>query len=155
MKVKSESHVMWRADSLERLWCWEYWRQEEKGTTEDEIVECHHQPNGHKCEQTLEDGDGDGQGNLAHCSPWIAKSWTWLSDWITPINSTQCLSWKAVYFWRSLPLGNISKCPCKEHILCGLVNNLIKSYFLCVINSLYQYFVIVYVGLIFRKTLNK
>ena len=27
----------------ERRWCWKDWRQEEKGTTEDEIVEWHHQ----------------------------------------------------------------------------------------------------------------
>ena len=27
----------------ERPWCWKDWRQEEKGTTEDEIVEWHHQ----------------------------------------------------------------------------------------------------------------
>ena len=43
------------------------WRQEEKGTTEDEMVGCHHQLNGHEFEQTL--GDSEGQGNLACCSP--------------------------------------------------------------------------------------
>ena len=37
--------------------------QEEKGTTEDEIVGWHHQFNGHEFEQTL--GDSGGQGNLA------------------------------------------------------------------------------------------
>ena len=25
-----------------RPWCWDIWRQEEKGTTEDEMVGCHH-----------------------------------------------------------------------------------------------------------------
>ena len=34
------------------------WRQEEKRTTEDEIVGCHHRLNGHKFEQALEVGDG-------------------------------------------------------------------------------------------------
>ena len=34
-------------------------RQEEKGTTEDEIAGWHHQLNGHECEQAL--GDGEGQ----------------------------------------------------------------------------------------------
>ena len=44
------------------------WGQEEKGVTEDEVVGWHHWLNGHECEQTL--GDGEGQGNLACYSPW-------------------------------------------------------------------------------------
>ena len=32
---------------LKRPWCWERLRQEEKGTTEDEMVGWHHQLNGH------------------------------------------------------------------------------------------------------------
>ena len=39
--------------------------------TEDEMVGWHHQLNGHKFEQTL--GDGEGQGSLACCSPWDCK----------------------------------------------------------------------------------
>ena len=46
-------------------------RQEEKGTTEDEMVEWHHRLNGLEFEQTL--GVGDGQGGLACCSPWGHK----------------------------------------------------------------------------------
>ena len=38
------------------------WRQEEKGTTEDEMVGWHHWPDGQEFEQAL--GVGDGQGNL-------------------------------------------------------------------------------------------
>ena len=41
--------------------------QEEKGTTEDEMVGWH-QPDGHEFEQAP--GDGEGQGSLACCSPW-------------------------------------------------------------------------------------
>ena len=44
------------------------WRQEEKGTTEDEMVGWHHRRDGHEFEQAP--GDGDGQGGLACCSPW-------------------------------------------------------------------------------------
>ena len=44
------------------------WGQEEKGTTEDEMVGCDHQRNGRECKQAP--GVGDGQGNLAYCSPW-------------------------------------------------------------------------------------
>ena len=41
---------------------------EEKGITEDEMVEWHHQLNGHEFEQAP--GVGDGQGSQACCSPW-------------------------------------------------------------------------------------
>ena len=44
------------------------YRQEEKGMTEDEMIEWHHLLNGHKFEQTL--GVGDVQGSLACCSSW-------------------------------------------------------------------------------------
>ena len=47
------------------------WRQEEKGTTEDEMVRWHHWLNGHEFEQAL--GDDKGQGSLACCSPWGCK----------------------------------------------------------------------------------
>ena len=46
-------------------------RQEEKGTTEDEMVGSHHQLDGHEFEQASVVGDG--QGNLACCSPWGRK----------------------------------------------------------------------------------
>ena len=47
------------------------WGQEEKGTTEDEMVEWHHQLNGHGFGWTL--GAGDGQGGLVCCSSWGRK----------------------------------------------------------------------------------
>jgi len=55
------------------------WGQEETGTTEDEMAGWHHQLDGREFEWTP--GVGDGQGGLACCSSWVAKSWTWLSDW--------------------------------------------------------------------------
>ena len=60
-----------------------YWRQEEKGTTEDEMVGWHHRLNGHEFEWTL--GVGDGQGGLVCCSPW-GHSQTRLSNW-TELNT--------------------------------------------------------------------
>ena len=39
--------------------------------TEDGMVGCHHQLNGHEFEQAP--GVGDGQGSLACCSPWGGK----------------------------------------------------------------------------------
>ena len=44
------------------------WRQEKKGTTEDEIVGYHHQPNGHEFEQTPRNSEA--QGSMVCCSPW-------------------------------------------------------------------------------------
>ena len=45
--------------------------QEEKGTTEDEMVGWHHQLDGHEIEPAL--GVGDRQGSLVCCSPWGCK----------------------------------------------------------------------------------
>ena len=47
------------------------WRQEEKGTTEDEMVGWHHWLNGHEFQQAPRDGEG--QGSLACCNPWGRK----------------------------------------------------------------------------------
>ena len=46
-------------------------QQEEKGTTEDEMVGWHHRLDGHEFEQDV--GVDDGQGGLACCSPWGRK----------------------------------------------------------------------------------
>ena len=39
--------------------------------TEDEIVEWHHQLNGHEFEQAP--GDSEGRGSLERCNPWGCK----------------------------------------------------------------------------------
>ena len=57
------------------------WRQEEKGMTEDEIVGCPHQLEGHEFEQATQVGDG--QWSLACCSPWDDKE----------SFMTECLNW--------------------------------------------------------------
>ena len=62
------------------------WRQEKKGTTEDEMVRCHHWLNGHELEQAP--GVGDGQGSLECCSHGVSKSQTRLSNWIELNNQT-------------------------------------------------------------------
>ena len=59
------------------------WRQEEKGTTEDEMVGWHHWFNGHEFEQAP--GDCDGQGSLVCCSPWGSKE----SDMTEQLNWTE------------------------------------------------------------------
>ena len=57
------------------------WRQEGKGTTENEMVGWHYQLNGYEFEQTL--GDSEGGGSLACSSPWGHKnmnSTKWLNN---------------------------------------------------------------------------
>ena len=50
--------------------------------TVDEMVGWYHQLNGHEFEQTP--GDGEGQGSLACCSPWVCKE----SDMTQQLNNT-------------------------------------------------------------------
>ena len=52
-------------------WWSKDWRQEEKGTTEDEMVGWHQWLDGHEFEQAP--GVGDGQGSLVCCSSWGHK----------------------------------------------------------------------------------
>ena len=68
----SFGHLMRRTDSFEKtLVLGKIEDRRRRGTTENKIVGWHHQLNGHGFEQTL--GDGEGQGNLAWCSPWGRK----------------------------------------------------------------------------------
>ena len=55
------------------------WRQEEKRTTEDEMVGWHHRLNGHELEQAP--GVGEGQGSLAPCSPWDCRE-SYKTEWL-------------------------------------------------------------------------
>ena len=66
LKLQYFGHLMRRADSLGKSDAGTDW-QEEKGTTEDEMVGWHHQLNGHEFEQAP--GVGGGQGGLACCGP--------------------------------------------------------------------------------------
>ena len=72
------------------------WRQEEKRMTEKEIVGWHHWLDGHEFEQAL--GVGDGQGNLACCSPWGPKE----------LDMTEWLNWT---IWINLYIFGISFLP--------------------------------------------
>ena len=80
LKLQYFGHLMRRAGSLKKtLMLGKIEGRRRRGATEDEMVGWHHQHNGHEFQQAL--GVGDGQGGLACCSPWVARSWTWLSDW--------------------------------------------------------------------------
>ena len=66
--------------------------RQKKRVTEDEMIGWHHQLSEPEFAEihgfellSFEQiqGDGEGQGSLACCSPWGRKSWTQLSDWTT------------------------------------------------------------------------
>ena len=81
--AEAEAPILWPPDVKSRLIgkdpdAGKDWRQEEKATTEDQMFGWHHRLNGHEFEQLL--GDGEGQGSLGCCSPWVAKSGTRLSN---------------------------------------------------------------------------
>ena len=77
--AEAEAPILWPPAVTSRLVgkdpdAGKYWRQEEKGMTEDEMVGWHHWLNGHEFEQALRDGKG--QGSLACFSP-LHHKWTW------------------------------------------------------------------------------
>ena len=74
--AEDEAPIFWPHDARSQLTgkdpdAGKDWRQEEKGTAEDEVVGWHHQLNVQESEQAS--GDGEGQGSLAHCNPWGLK----------------------------------------------------------------------------------
>ena len=71
LKLQYFGHLMRRADLWKDPDAGKDWGQEEKGTTEDEMVGWHHWLNGHVFGWTP--GVGDGQGGLACCSSWGCK----------------------------------------------------------------------------------
>ena len=66
LKLQYFGHLMRRVKSLEDVDAGRDWRQEEKGTTEEEMVGQHHRLHGHEFEQTP--GDDEKWGDLACCS---------------------------------------------------------------------------------------
>ena len=76
LMLKLKSPLLWPPDTKSLLIerdpdAGKDWRQEEIGTTEDEMIGWHYQLNGHEFEQTPEDGEG--QGSLVCCSSWGFK----------------------------------------------------------------------------------
>ena len=89
--IEAETPIFWPPDAKSWLiWkdpdAWKDWGQEEKGSTEDEMVGWHHLLNGHEFEQAP--GIGGGQGSLACCSPWSHKE----SDVTWRLNSNKSQS---------------------------------------------------------------
>ena len=82
--AEAEVPIFWPPDAKNRL-IWKNpiagkdWRQEEKGTTEDEMIGWHHRLDGHEFEQAL--------GVVMAREAWraavhgVSKKWTRLNDW--------------------------------------------------------------------------
>ena len=69
LKLLYFGFLIGRANSLEKsLMLGEI---EDKRRRGRQMVGWHHRLNEHECEQIL--GDGEGQGSLACCSPWVLK----------------------------------------------------------------------------------
>ena len=66
LATSCEELTLWK-----RLWSWEGWGLEKKGTTEDEMVGWHHRIDGHEFEWTWRVGIG--QGGLVCCDSWGHK----------------------------------------------------------------------------------
>ena len=69
--AEAEAPILWPPDAKSQLIgkgpdAGKEWREEEKGTTENEMVGWHHIFNGHEFEQAL--GDTEGLGSLVCCS---------------------------------------------------------------------------------------
>ena len=85
--AEAEALILWPPDVKSHLTgkdrdAWKDWRPEEKRITGwDGWMDL--QLNGHEFEQAL--GVGDGQGGLGAAVHGVAKSWTSLSDWVTPV----------------------------------------------------------------------
>ena len=98
--AEAETPILWPPDGKNWLTgrdpdAGKDWRHEDQGMTEDEMVEWHHQLNGHEFEQAL--GIGNGQGSLACCSLWSHKE----SD------TTEWLNWTEIIIFDILFLNCI------------------------------------------------
>ena len=89
--VEAEALILWPPEAKSRFIGKDHdagkdWGQEEKGMTEDERVGWHHWLDAHEFEQVPEVGDG--QGNLACCSPWGHKE----------LDMTERLNWTELIY---------------------------------------------------------
>ena len=103
---EAETPILWPPDAKNWLTgkdpdAGKDWRQEEKGKIEDEMVGWYHWLDGHEFEHAL--GVGDGQGGLAHCSPWghmtrVRHDWVTALKW--PFVETDRLILKFVWKYK-------------------------------------------------------
>ena len=113
--AEAEAPILWPPDTKSWLTGKDLddgkdWRQEEKGTKEDETVGWHHQLSGHEFERTL--GDGEGQGSLACCSPCGCKESDMINNW-TKLPLLPGTSGRLIWWCMYNPLNLLGKYKCK------------------------------------------
>ena len=98
--AEAETPILWPPDVKNWLFgkdpdAGKDWRQEKKGTTDDEMVGWHPWLDGHKFELTP--GVGDGQEGLASCSPWGHKE-SDTTEWLNWTESNYIVSFPVVMY---------------------------------------------------------
>ena len=142
--VEAETPILW-PPAVKRWLIWKDpdsgkdWGQEEKGTTEDEMVGWHHRLDGHGFGWTP--GVGDGQGGLACCGSWGCKesdrnewlnwNWNWKKN-----ESLQLITDGPRGYWTK---WNWNKSDRKRHYISGILTTKNKqrqkqSYTCCMSN---------------------
>ena len=110
--VEAATPILWPPDAKNWL-IWKDldvgkdWGQEEKGTTEDEMVGWHQRLNGHGFGWTL--GVGDGQGGLVCCGSWGCKEsdmTEWL-NWTELASSSVLLIYVSIFIIVGLKSGSL------------------------------------------------
>ena len=109
------------------------WRQEEKETTEDEMVGWHHRLNGREFERAL--GVGEGQGSLGCCSPWGHKELDMTNDWTEWVRDKRSIvklqkkRWvrKVLYIYRERERDQREKRVVRDDFQVSSLNNLEKN----------------------------
>ena len=104
-KTDAEALVLWPPD--EKNWligkdpdAGKDWRQEEKGTIDDEMVGWYHWVNRREFEKAP--GVGDGQYGLAWCSPWGLKE-LYTTEQLNWIEATCLVYWPQISFRGFFP----------------------------------------------------
>ena len=92
-KVEAEAPMLWPLVSKDPN-AGKVWRQEDKGTTEDEMVGWHHWLNGHELAQAL--GDDEGQRSLTCCIAWGRKVLE-MTEWLNS-NMLVCIGLLKISF---------------------------------------------------------
>ena len=106
--VEGETPIIWPPDvknwlTLKYPDAGKDWGQEEKGTTEDEMVGWHHRHNGCGFGCTL--GVDDGQRGLVCCSPWGCKesdTTYWLNNHNKKKSTVKAVKKRAQIVWLHL-----------------------------------------------------
>ena len=121
LKLQYFGHLMQEPTHWKGPWCSKDWRQEKKGTIEDEMVGWHNWLNGHEFKQTV--GDSEGQGTLAGCSPCGHKE----SDTTEQLKNNNkrsvppdSLEYRVPHCHPELPQGvlKVNSCSCTGFNLC-------------------------------------